>query len=80
MRGGVGRKNALNMELSGGVNQLTLLHVHQESKMSQKICTEDSLLYLGNDENPGQCSSETEVEGERPFAVRSNWGIVHGHK
>jgi hypothetical protein len=52
------------VEVSSSVDQLALLHVDQESKVSQEIGTDYGLLYISNDENPRQRSSEAEVEGE----------------
>ena len=66
-RRGVGRENALDVEVSSSVDQPSLLHVDQESKVSQEIGTDYGLLYISNDENPRQRSSEAEVEGEGSF-------------
>ena len=36
----------------GEFNQLAVLHVNQQSKVSQEIGTKDGLLYISIDENP----------------------------
>ena len=56
-RRGIKRGYALDVEVSGNVNQPVLLHVDQESKVSQGIG-----MGLSNDENPRPRSSEVEVE------------------
>ena len=63
-RRGVGRNNTLNVQVSVCVNQLALLHVNQQSEVSQEVGTEDGLLYISDDENPWKRSSEPKVEGE----------------
>ena len=35
------------------VNEFVLVHVNHESIVSEKVGTEDWLLNVGNDENPG---------------------------
>ena len=39
------------MQVSVRVNQPALLHVNQQSKVSQEIGSEDGLLYLSDDED-----------------------------
>ena len=77
---GVGRENSLDVKVSGCVDQLALLHVDQQSKVSQEIGTEDGFVNISDDENPRQRSSEAEVEGERSLAVCSDGSVVYGHK
>ena len=61
------REYALDVEVSGCVDQLVLLHVDQKSKVSQVISSENGRLYSSDDENPRK---KAEVEGERSFPVR----------
>ena len=51
--------NALDMKLRSCIQQTGMLHVHEKSKIAEKISTQDRILYVSDNKNP------SEVEGER---------------
>ena len=48
--------------------------------MTEEIGSEDWLLYISDDEDPGQRSSEAKVEGKGAFPVRVYGSIVNSSK
>lgn len=43
----------------------TMLDVDREAKMVEKICAQDGLLDVCNDEYPAEIAAESEIEGAR---------------
>ena len=51
------RGNTLDMELCCCIQQTGMLHVHEKSKISEKISTQDRILYVSDNENPSKGSA-----------------------
>lgn len=46
------------------VNEFVLVQVDHESIVPEEVGTKDGVLDIGNDEDPGERASETQVESE----------------
>ena len=58
------RERTLGMQVCSCINQLALLHIYQESRMSERISTKNGSLHLSNDKNLREGLMEAKVDGE----------------
>ena len=54
--------------------------VDHELMMVEEICTNDSLLNIGNDENPSEAAPKTETDSEAASTVCGNAAAIDGPK